>query len=507
MSGKGLVAEGEEDVSDDSQRQAAARRKRGEEGEESADSSDGGSDVLSSPFKKKTWVGGRQQPTRAHPVPPTPSAAGARTSCAGGRRAPPSRAPPLPPSVKYNLLNKLHFRQMYGKIQSRGSRGAEEMKVFSRLPGRLAFFIRDAVPMSALAAGHVFLGFSKCGQYLLSYTQTTTEGDQFDLVNFNYYYRLHWWLFLPYAKARKVAEVTLFANQGVYGNLQIQFCQWSGDHSRVVVLGSHSQEGEEGETTGGAGFQHCFLTVTAVPSFGNCQDCIRVANSYDADDVAAAWNSCVRLSCLKHGVTVHTQFDLVSPYPKFEPKICLKRDNCVVVNTGNFLHSITVDLEQLGEEGRGDGAAQEEPSRVRMEWLHPLSPPAGPTHPISVNVGGAELSLNSMLGSPGPQFSPASFLHTSDSETESEGSQPSYMRKKAVTDFAAGLHSLQQRSPGKRAPLNPQQSTEFNPFEFTLPTVDRKRSMADAAYDLTDDNFASDVPEKLSTFRKKRLAA
>ena len=201
-------------MSDDSQRQAAAaRRKRGEEGEESADSSDGGSDVLSSPFKKKTWVGGRQQPTRAHPVPPTPSAAGARTSCAGGRRAPPSRAPPLPPSVKYNLLNKLHFRQMYGKIQSRGSRGAEEMKVFSRLPGRLAFFIRDAVPMSALAAGHVFLGFSKCGQYLLSYTQTTTEGDQFDLVNFNYYYRLHWWLFLPYAKARKVAEVTLFANQ------------------------------------------------------------------------------------------------------------------------------------------------------------------------------------------------------------------------------------------------------------------------------------------------------
>ena len=58
-------------------------------------------------------------------------------------------------------------------------------------------------------------------------------------------------------------------------------------------------------------------------------------------------NSCVRLSCLKHGMTVHTQFDLVAPYPKFEPRISLKRDNCVVVNTGNFLHSITVDMEQL----------------------------------------------------------------------------------------------------------------------------------------------------------------
>jgi hypothetical protein len=46
-----------------------------------------------------------------------------------------------------------------------------------------------------------------------------------------------------------------------------------------------------------------------------------VAGSYDADDVAAAWNSCMRLSCLKHGATVHTQFDLVPPYPKFEPRI------------------------------------------------------------------------------------------------------------------------------------------------------------------------------------------
>ena len=41
----------------------------------------------------------------------------------------------------------------------------------------------------------------------------------------------------------------------------------------------------------------------------------------------------MRLSCLQHGVTVHTQFDLVSPFPRFEPKVSLKRDNCVVVNT------------------------------------------------------------------------------------------------------------------------------------------------------------------------------
>jgi hypothetical protein len=37
--------------------------------------------------------------------------------------------------------------------------------------------IRDAVPQSALHAGHIFMGFTSCGQFLLSYTQTTTEND------------------------------------------------------------------------------------------------------------------------------------------------------------------------------------------------------------------------------------------------------------------------------------------------------------------------------------------
>ncbi len=38
---------------------------------------------------------------------------------------------------------------------------------------------------------------------------------------------------------------------------------------------------------------------------------VQVANNYEEDEMAAAWNSCVRLSCLEHGMTVHTNFDLV----------------------------------------------------------------------------------------------------------------------------------------------------------------------------------------------------
>ena len=416
-------------------------------------------------------------------------------------------------SQKSNLLQKLHLRQLYGKIRL-SRRRQEEAKVFSRLPGRLAFFIRDAVPISALTAGHVFLGFSKCGQFLLSYTQTSTENEQFDL-SFNYYYRLHWWLFTPYSKARKVAEVTLFTDGGVYGNLHISFCQWPSSVSRVVVYGYEATESDSADHHQ-PGSVHAYMTVTAVPSLHNCQDCVKVANSYDADDLAAAWNSCVRLSCLQHGMTVHTQFDLVAPYPAFEPKISLKRDNTVVVNTGNFLHSITVDLEQLtgGLEDSGDI-----PQTLNQKVSSYPGSHSPPLQPISVNIGMAEFTLGG-LGSPSG-FSPVSLHPTSDSETtdgESESvraatsprARPGEERREKVSEFAAMLSGSPVKrtrySPLKKLCIRDLENTDT--FEFAVPSSskDKKKIMADAAYEMTDESFDVVKPEKLSTFRKKRLA-
>jgi hypothetical protein len=37
----------------------------------------------------------------------------------------------------------------------------------------------------------------------------------------------------------------------------------------------------------------------------------------------------------------------VPPYPKFEPKISLKRDGSVVVNSGNLLYMLDFQLEKL----------------------------------------------------------------------------------------------------------------------------------------------------------------
>ncbi|XP_023333219.1 uncharacterized protein LOC111705021 [Eurytemora carolleeae] len=52
---------------------------------------------------------------------------------------------------RFNIIQKLNMRQTRGKVMER--RGGPEMRLFSRLPGRLAFLIRDTVPHSALTAG------------------------------------------------------------------------------------------------------------------------------------------------------------------------------------------------------------------------------------------------------------------------------------------------------------------------------------------------------------------
>ena len=51
--------------------------------------------------------------------------------------------------------------------------------------GRLAFCLKDAIPQSAIEAGHIFLGFSKCGQVdmLTIYSEYPTFEYSGDLNN------------------------------------------------------------------------------------------------------------------------------------------------------------------------------------------------------------------------------------------------------------------------------------------------------------------------------------
>ena len=100
--------------------------------------------------------------------------------------------------------------------------------------------------------------------------------------------RLHWWLFTPYKKAKKVAEVMLFTNAGTDMNLHLSFCQWPKDNSKVLVFGYLKSDLEVRESSMTYPVP-CYITVTAVPSLKGCQDCIRVAAVSILDDLCGCF--------------------------------------------------------------------------------------------------------------------------------------------------------------------------------------------------------------------------
>ncbi|XP_020722905.1 uncharacterized protein LOC126925373 isoform X2 [Bombus affinis] len=234
---------------------------------------------------------------------------------------------------KRHLLQKLFLREIRGCLSAHNY--ASDERLFATVPSWRHLPLLHVMPKSALEAGHIVMGLTQCGQFLLTYTYTMDVNGTTSL----YKYLLHWWAFTPNHVARKVAEVTLFGNYTIYRELSIVISQWPLERNKLVIHGLctnwlHLQPTDR-----------AYLTITTVPSLENCKDCLKVAASYEEEELAANWDGCVRCNCLQHGLTVHTTYEVISPYPRFRATVCLNYWNHVVVNTGNFLHVLRVDLD------------------------------------------------------------------------------------------------------------------------------------------------------------------
>ncbi|XP_046592832.1 uncharacterized protein LOC107218731 isoform X1 [Neodiprion lecontei] len=238
---------------------------------------------------------------------------------------------------KKNILQKLFNREIRGCLSAHSY--ASEEKLFMSIPSWRHLSLTHVFPKSALAAGHIVMGLTQCGQFILTYTYNI------EVVGYgsSYKYLLHWWSFIPNHVARKVAEVTLFGNYTIHRDLNIVISQWPTERNKLVVHGVCyfllSIDSMRLQPT-----DRAYLTITTVPSLQNCKDCLKVAASYEEEDLGSNWDGCMRCSCLLHGLTVHTTYEVISPYPRFRAAVCLKYWNHVVVNTGNFLHVLRVDL-------------------------------------------------------------------------------------------------------------------------------------------------------------------
>lgn len=80
------------------------------------------------------------------------------------------------------------------------------------------------------------MGFTICGQYVLSYTWTTEEDLQSaEMYSFIYY--LHVWRYAPGHRLNMVCKQKIFRNSKPQELLDISFSQWPTDRNKIVAFG------------------------------------------------------------------------------------------------------------------------------------------------------------------------------------------------------------------------------------------------------------------------------
>lgn len=237
-----------------------------------------------------------------------------------------------------SLLQKLAAREVHGEL--RASKRKLPWKLFTKIPGRMCYRLKSLAPLAVLEEGHVFLGFSKSGQFVLSYSLflDTEEHTAYPI----YVYKLQWWSFVPCKPLHLISEVRLFGDEDITQDLFIAYCEWPQDSDKIVIYG-HSVPGAHEDSC------QCFLTITAQPSLGNCPHC-----HYPPKKVPCTVPSVQQ--CLIHSYCVHTKFDLAPPFPFFSPRVQLRVDGIVVLNTGDSLVALQVDtklpLQSFDDAGR-----------------------------------------------------------------------------------------------------------------------------------------------------------
>ncbi|XP_075236476.1 uncharacterized protein LOC142333339 [Lycorma delicatula] len=245
-----------------------------------------------------------------------------------------------------HLIKKIANREITGSFipnHSFHTRQAKVHELFKNIPSRCTYQLSELI----LLGRQVFMGTTRCGRFLVTYSYLTSPS----LLSPSHEYRLHWWLHHPFKQATKVAEVKLFSDQAINNIITIGIAQWPNVNNRLIIYGYSAGNDEDNMASSSSSIsseldqRRYYFTITTLPSTNDCKDCKNVALSFNEEDMAANWDSCVGLSCLKHGLTVHTSFDVLFPFPSFHSCINLKCDNKIIFNSGNFLHVIFVEME------------------------------------------------------------------------------------------------------------------------------------------------------------------
>ncbi|EFA10338.2 uncharacterized protein LOC100141521 [Tribolium castaneum] len=223
-------------------------------------------------------------------------------------------------NVAKNLIN----RQIYGRF-TKNPRAKTE-RIFNTVHHNCRFglssLLKDYETMN-----HVFMGFTLCGQYFLSFTERPLESvnQVAPSLFFNgcYEYELYLWRFIPGEKLKYVSKHTIFKHLRGMGVLdKIMFMQFPMDPHKVLCYG-----------LAGTSPAMVYITIITLPFPKSCKHCHR--NLPRNESVSQGW-------CVKHGFVLHYMFSMSQPCPSFDPHISLAYPDHLVINTGHHIHILNV---------------------------------------------------------------------------------------------------------------------------------------------------------------------
>uniref|UniRef100_A0A671KPT5 DDB1- and CUL4-associated factor 15-like n=1 Tax=Sinocyclocheilus anshuiensis TaxID=1608454 RepID=A0A671KPT5_9TELE len=266
------------------------------------------------------------------------------------------------------------------KLLTRGRlNGHLSQRLIRKLPPRICIPLKTIVSEEFLRAGHIFLGFTKCGRYVLSYTSDCGEDDDFSF----YTYHLYWWEFNLHSRLKQVHHVRLFAGEDIYSDLYLTVCEWHNDHSKLVVFGFNTRSSSSALMNmmmSDENNRDIYITITSMPPAQPCKQCCG--------------------ECLQHGYVLNARYQVVYPFPTFQPALQLKKDQVILLNTSYSLVACAISLCSGTQPGQNNQIL------YRKRDASSSSPPVGPTSPSSS-------SSTSSQGSPDlrqskPHFTPLS---------------------------------------------------------------------------------------------------
>ncbi|CAH2075595.1 unnamed protein product, partial [Iphiclides podalirius] len=376
-----------------------------------------------------------------------------------------------------NIVHKLFNREIFGSTSRKAN--DRNRKMFEKIPPRLRFCLMDIVPISYLRE-HVFMGFSQCGQFLLSFTYS---------CNTQVYFResskftLHFLSWVPGKIVRPVHSVPLFGDDCVDSKVTISMAQWKHNPGVLVVYGIADSCSERS-----------YLSVIGVPRLG-CKKC--AAYSKEEDDLN--WGK----RCLEHNFAIHTKFFCTSDSSIYEPVVQLAYSNQIIIYT-DFIHILEIDIVKPDQD-RTDTNDENKSSIDRDETssmdMYPCTPASDVSAPFQ---------------SPKYQNNVVQNILADFSDLEAEPYQMSrpvhladMMGQELCIQASSISHNLAEEwegpSPSIRTLISPPlRSPRRRPAESMSRFNETHRTIAEKAYEFVEETETK--CEKLSMYRKRRLA-